>query len=115
MIDSLLEVRGVRYASLVDAQGQVVLHAGEGSADVEVVNTARAMLGSLKSAMSASTRVFMDDSSPRGRPTRTSIAPVRGGARHPPAVTNRPPAASLAWTGPARPLLGSAWRTRPWR
>ena len=55
MIDSLLEVRGVRYASLVDAQGQVILHVGQGTADVEVVNTARAMLGSLKSAMGAST------------------------------------------------------------
>ena len=51
MIESLLDVRGVRYASLVDAQGQVVLHVGEGNADVEVVNTARAMLGSLKTAM----------------------------------------------------------------
>lgn len=53
MIDALLDVRGVRYATLVDAQGQVMLHAGAGNPDVEVVNTARAMLSSLKSAMGA--------------------------------------------------------------
>lgn len=53
MIDTLLDVRGVRYAALIDVQGRVVLQAGSGTPDVEVVNTARAMLGSLKSAMGA--------------------------------------------------------------
>lgn len=53
MINALLEVRGVRYAALMDAQGQVVINVGAGKPDVEVVNTARAMLGSLKAAMGA--------------------------------------------------------------
>lgn len=52
-MQALLGVRGVRYAVLVDKDGQVVISVGEGTPDVQVVTTARAMLSSLKTAMGA--------------------------------------------------------------
>lgn len=51
----LQEVRGLRYAVLLDAQGNVEGHVGTETPDPSVTTTARAMLGSLQNAMSAST------------------------------------------------------------
>lgn len=49
----LEEVRGLRYAVLIDAQGNVEGHVGAEVPDPSVAATARAMLGSLQTAMGA--------------------------------------------------------------
>ena len=51
MIDALMDVRGVRYASLIDEAGQAVASAGQQAPELDLVVAARAMLGSLQSAM----------------------------------------------------------------
>ncbi|KEF35073.1 MULTISPECIES: roadblock/LC7 domain-containing protein [Deinococcus] len=50
MISELLEVRGVRHVALLDGTGKVVASAGQG-ADISVVAPARAVVGSLKTAL----------------------------------------------------------------
>lgn len=53
MINALLEVRGVRYAAIVDAAGAAIMTAGEETPDLGVAVAGRAMVGSLKSSMGA--------------------------------------------------------------
>lgn len=53
VLDSLLDVRGLHYAVLVAADGQVVAQVGPEQPDASVAATARAMLGSLQAAMGA--------------------------------------------------------------
>lgn len=48
-----MEVRGVRYAALVTAAGQPMMVVGEESPELDVALSARAMIGSLKTAMGA--------------------------------------------------------------
>lgn len=50
MINALMEVRGVRYAAIVDAGGASVMQVGD-QPDLSVAVSARAMIGSLKAAM----------------------------------------------------------------
>lgn len=52
MIEALMDVRGVRYAAIVDAAGRAVAQVGD-SPDLGVATSARAMIGSLQSAMEA--------------------------------------------------------------
>ncbi len=52
MIASLMDVRGVRYAALVDTTGQAVMQVGA-QPDLSVAVSGRAMIGSLKNAMGA--------------------------------------------------------------
>lgn len=51
MIEAFLEVRGVRYAALVDEAGALVAHVGEVAPDLDVAVSARALLGSLQNAV----------------------------------------------------------------
>ena len=50
MLESLLDIRGVRRAALVDASGTVLGQVG-GAPDVQLVATGRAVAGSLISAL----------------------------------------------------------------
>lgn len=53
MINPLLEVRGVRYSTIVDAAGAAVMTVGEEKPDLSVAISGRAMITSLKAAMGA--------------------------------------------------------------
>ena len=51
MIEAFLDVRGVRYAALVDEAGALVANVGDVAPDLDVAASARALLGSLQTAV----------------------------------------------------------------
>ncbi len=48
-----MEVRGVRYAAMVDEAGKSVMTVGDQTPDLNLAVAARAMIGSLQAAMNA--------------------------------------------------------------